>query len=303
MKYCKSSHEGFAIINFIEIFHRIDEYETKWVGLGEDVTCTDGKLLWESTVVKLEEMVSYVEFKYYHAKKETFTVDQISDKVSVIDTTNGRCYSIILTSDMIKQGIRHVEFGFVSMSRIYFHTPGVFEYEADRKATIQNSREKKSYYMIEHELLEMLDDQSRPCNEDPNYNKDTCAQDEIQMYLMKEYGCTPPLFENKDKICTNETIAQQVWKYWESTKYKTNCTDPCKVMLVRAMWMTDKIKKDSSTRLYFRGRVKVVKSYYAYSGLTLIAEIGGYFGLFLGVSINQITYVLSFVQERVQKYF
>ena len=95
-------------------FYRSDEYETKWVGFGEK-TCTDAKLLWESTVVKLEDMVSYVEFKYYHAKKETFSVDQIYDKVSVIDTTNGRCYSIILTTDMIKQGVRHVEFGFVSM--------------------------------------------------------------------------------------------------------------------------------------------------------------------------------------------
>ena len=149
----------------------------------------------------------------------------------------------------------------------------------------------------------MLDDQSKPCNEDPNYKKDTCAEDEIQMSVMKEYGCTPPLFENKDQICTNETTAKQVWKYWESAKYKTRCLDPCKVMLVRAMWMTDKIKKDSSMRLYFRGGVKVMKSYYAYTGLSLIAEIGGYIGLFLGVSINQITHLASFIQERVQKYF
>ena len=28
-----------------------------------------------------------------------------------------------------------------------------------------------------------------------NYNKDTCAQDEIEMFVMKEYGCTPPIFE------------------------------------------------------------------------------------------------------------
>ena len=89
VKYCNFTHADFAIINFIELFYRSDEYETKWVGSGEK-TCTDAKLLWESTVVKLEDMVSYVEFKYYHAKKETFTVDQIYDKVSVIDTTNGR---------------------------------------------------------------------------------------------------------------------------------------------------------------------------------------------------------------------
>ena len=280
------------------------EYEKKWKGCGDDDTCTDPKQLWESVVVKMEDMVSYVKFKYYQTnKKETFSVNQLRDKVSVIDTTNGRCYSIILTSEMIKQGIRHMEIGFVSMSKIYIHTPGVYDYEADRKATIQTSIRKKSYYMVGYDVLVMLNDKSKPCHEDTNYNKDTCAQDEIEMFVMKEYGCTPPIFENKDKICTNETIAKQVWKYWDSTKYKTSCPGPCKVMLVSAMWMKDKIETDSSVRLYFRSRVKVMKSYYAYSGLTLIAEIGGYFGLFLGVSINQITYVTSFVQEHFQKYF
>ena len=173
-------------------------------------------------------MVSYVEFKYYQtSKKEKFPVNQLHDKVSVIDTTNGRCYSIILTPEMIEQGIRHVEIGFVSMSRIYIHTPGVYEYEADRKTTIQNSIGKASYYIIEHELLEMLDDEGKPCNEDPGYNKDRCAEDEIEMFVMKEYGCTPPLFKNKDKICTNETIAKQVWKYWDSKIYKSSCPNPC----------------------------------------------------------------------------
>ena len=89
-------------------------------------------------------MVSYVEFQYYYTnKKEKFTVDQIHEKVSVIDTTNGRCYSIILTSQMIKKGIRYVEFGFVSLSKIYIHTPGMYDYEADRKVAIKNSMEKK----------------------------------------------------------------------------------------------------------------------------------------------------------------
>ena len=141
---------------------------------------------------------------------------------------------------MIKQGIRHMEIGFVSMSKIYIHTPGVYEYEADRKATIQSSLGKKAYYMIEHEILQMLDDKSKPCKEDPNYNKDTCAQDEIEMFVMKEYGCTPPFVENKEKICTNETIAKQVMQYWDSMKYGTNCPDRCKEILIRAMWMRNK---------------------------------------------------------------
>ena len=92
-------------------------------------------------------------------------------------------------------------------------------------------------------------------------------------------------------------------RYWENARYYTNCSDPCRVISVSANWVMRKaIQKDSKAIFYFSNRVKVVRSYYAYSSLSLIAEIGGYFGLFLGVSINQITYLTSFAQERVQKY-
>ena len=229
------------------------------------------------------------------------------DIVSILDSSNGRCYSIIPTSEMIRQGIRRMEFGFVSMIQAYIHASGMHEYDAEKGTSFQNLKEKRALYKVEHELLEMINDESEPCHEDPKYKKDNCVEDELEKFVMKEYGCTPPFFENKENICTNEKIAIQVLEYWESTKYYTYCSDPCKGMSVSATWIKNKDaspdKQDSQAVLYFRRRVKVVKSYYAYSGLSLIAEIGGYIGLFLGVSINQITYLTSFVQERVQKYF
>ena len=157
--------------------------------------------------------------------------------------------------------------------------------------------------MIEHELLEMLDSKNEPCNDSPKYAKDNCARNEIEKFTRNEYGCTPPFMGNKEKICTNATISKQVLEYWDSEKFETNCLDPCTVLLIRAMWMQNKIKTSSSIVLSFQDNIKVVKSYYAYSGLSLIAEIGGYIGLFLGVSINQIPHLTSFVQERVHNYF
>ena len=44
----------------------------------------------------------------------------------------------------------------------------------------------------------------------------------------------------------------------------------------------------SQVEITFKENIKVTSSYYLYSGLSLIAEVGGYVGLFLGVSINQI---------------
>ena len=54
-------------IHYILLLYRgADNYETgKWAGYGNDGTCTNPKLLWESVVVDLEEMVSDVKFSYY----------------------------------------------------------------------------------------------------------------------------------------------------------------------------------------------------------------------------------------------
>ena len=210
---------------------------------------------------------------------------------------------MIPTSEMIGLGIRRVEFGFVSMIGVFIHGPGMHKYDSEKGTAIANVKQKRILYKVEHELFEMLNDKSEPCHEDPKYKRDNCVEGELQKFLMKEYGCIPPFFQNKENICTNETITKLVWKDWESMKLYTNCTDRCKEMSVQATWMKNKEKQNSEAVFYFQRRVKVVKSYYAYSGLSLIAEIGGYFGLFLGVSINQITYLTSIVQERMSKYF
>ena len=57
------------------MYRGTDEYETKWAGYGNNARCTDPKQLWESIVVKLEDMVSYVKFQYYQTSKaEKYTI-------------------------------------------------------------------------------------------------------------------------------------------------------------------------------------------------------------------------------------
>ena len=259
-------------------------------------------------------MVSNVEFSYYQQSKgdefsyhqqsrgDEFTFNQLYDIVSTQDTSNGRCYSITPTSEMIKKGIKYVELELVSLTKISIHTPGINEYQEDT-IKIRNYMGFKEYYRVKHELLEMLHDKYEPCNDTPNYVKDHCAQNEIERFVLNEYGCIPPFFENKKNICSNETISKQVYEYWYAARYYTNCSDPCKEIMVSANWMMQRVKQGSELKFYFQNRVKVVKSYRAYSSLSLIAEIGSYIGLFLGVSFNQIPHYLSFVQQRVQKYF
>ena len=55
--------------------------------------------------------------------------------------------------------------------------------------------------------------------------------------------------------------------------------------------------------IYFKENIKVTKAYHVYSGLSLIAEIGGYVGLFLGVSINQVTNLFDVLFNAFRKQY
>ena len=61
------------------------------------------------------------------------------------------------------------------------------------------------------------------------------------------------------------------------------------------------IKTSSRVWLRFEEIVKVTEGYHVYSGLSLFAEIGGYVGLLLGVSLNQVTKIVDSLVVYLQK--
>ena len=131
------------------------EKAAHWVGFGHKL-CTDPKLLWESIVARPEELIAFIELKFYDGKsKESYpTIEKINKILSILDSTNGRCYSIKPNIRMIRRGIRKIEIGFASLCRVYVHTPG--KYAPSRKVTrIRNRMGIIDYIDVEHGLYEM----------------------------------------------------------------------------------------------------------------------------------------------------
>ena len=58
---------------------------------------------------------------------------------------------------------------------------------------------------------------------------------------------------------------------------------------ITKIWEKNNNEGEGSIKLVFEENIKVTKAYYLYTEYILIAELGGYIGLFLGVSINQIS--------------
>ena len=129
------------------------------------------------------------------------------------------------------------------------------------------------------------------------------------------YGCTTPFGLHKDMICDNFENASKVnnmRKRWYPSysssliQAKSGCNKPCSYITLRTntVWEREKrYKTKVKLLIFFKENIKVTKAYHIYSGLSLVAEIGGYVGLFLGVSINQITNLFDVLINAFKKQY
>ena len=143
------------------------------------------------------------------------------------------------------------------------------------------------------------------------YGKDQCTDQAFEDEALELYGCTTPFGLHKDKICDISESALKVnhmFRKWynHQIQAESGCKKPCSYVTLRAstVWEREKIYKTQvQVVIYFKENIKVTKAYHVYSGLSLIAEIGGYVGLFLGVSINQVTNLFDVLFNAFRKQY
>ena len=113
---------------------------------------------------------------------------------------------------------------------------------------------------------------------------------------MNAWGCTTPFGKNKSSVCME---SEKGWKaldlFWEITNLNLaeadkRCQISCKKILTTFGTAVTKTESDERRlKLNFNNQfIHLYITRIAYGWLEFLAEVGGYFGLFLGVSINQI---------------
>ena len=110
-------------------------------------------------------------------------------------------------------------------------------------------------------------------------------------------------------ICSNETIGKMASDIINEGEPKfeyqdLNCKHACSFMNIEAQETTEyngSSLDKGSVKFKFHSKVKVLRSQYSFPLLTLIAEVGGYVGLFLGVSLLQISDLLDWFSSRFWK--
>ena len=109
-------------------------------------------------------------------------------------------------------------------------------------------------------------------------------------------SCTSPFGLKLDNICTEKDKSLEAYKLFNEVLYNDfeieECPYPCNFLL---NWITTTSYKDQAIRniLKFDKYIKVTTSTYGYTELELLAELGGYIGLFLGLSVFDLRLVFN----------
>ena len=98
-------------------------------------------------------------------------------------------------------------------------------------------------------------------------------------------------------------MALKLFKKLKSQKIIDDCLNPCTNLKVRLEKVEfGKVVGETGAKFMFDQYIRVTTSYVSYTGLELVAEVGGYVGLFLGLSVYHLSHAFNtFVQYILHK--
>ena len=269
---CNLTHDQYFIWNI-------------WVGNGTEDFCSDPAKLYDKMTGERQTIIDMIQLTSFGqnivGKDEYF---------QLVDVWTGRCFSFKMIPDT---PMTQWNGWFHEDAKIYVHMPGNFFGSADSKLEIDMKRFLNVNAKVEYEIFEALDFDGKPCK---NYfnGRDDCIHDAIYKESMDTINCTSPASKNKSNICTKTTNAKKAYVLYDilihnMTEANRRCPKSCTNMMLSFGTFKESEEGYGLLGLSFKEFIKVSRSQWSYGGLELLAEVGGYVGLFLGVSINQIS--------------
>ena len=111
-------------------------------------------------------------------------------------------------------------------------------------------------------------------------------------------GCTTPFGYNLNNICTETNESKRAGQLFDELQRKQEeieeCQYPCNFLkvLVSPLKIRSESTLNNAIVLFFAKYIKVSIFDYSYTELELLAELGGYVGLFLGLSVFDFRQVI-----------
>ena len=188
-------------------------------------------------------------------------------------------------------------------SVVYFHqTRQLHNRDTDTKVKAVSG--EQLFIDLRHEItVDMPRENKRnSCEVSQNYYQDDCLTKGLDSRALETIGCTFPTFTlQKSKSCdaksmndTQKELLKNFDEFWSNT-YTQDCPEPCSSMAFTLGFPVYDAYDDfnqSRVKIYFKSRISERRNVITYDEVTLLAEIGGYMGLFLGISLLHIVEIL-----------
>ena len=180
-----------------------------------------------------------------------------------------------------------------------FYRPDILSSSGDKIEIIfhQNRQKVFSVYTTKiHKTEDMEKDTAANCFSYKESSYKNCTDSVIQETYLDEIGCVPPWFTyNEDLVCNHtfdkiqwRNIPAMIFRHFDQTTFP-DCKQPC----TRFYFSTKVIRivepyHYQGLKILFNPSVEVALSVPTMTVLGLLSNIGGFLGLFLGVSILQV---------------
>ena len=95
-------------------------------------------------------------------------------------------------------------------------------------------------------------------------------------------------------------MKKEYWDLFSNDVFEYNCSMPCATMGVSFSPINygKTNSNEAYVKMYLLSVIKVQTSYWSYSIISLLAEVGGYLGLLLGMSLLDVTKIIDWLYNR-----
>ena len=149
----------------------------------------------------------------------------------------------------------------------------------------------ESKYTVSHEVITQIEKPGK-CEAITEKHFDQCIIEEMTQLMINRTGCTVPWITDKNKICSDLYSGKRAFKIYQENRRNQNeiCPNSCNFTDVNLNppIVENRQKSTAETVFYFKRDIKTSNEYFIYTELSMIAEIGGYVGLMLGISFVNI---------------
>jgi len=224
----------------------------------------------------------------------------------------GRCYTYHPAQNYRNYGIYYMKFTLRISAKLYLHRNEQF-LDLTGRMGYKISLGERTESQVNYEDISQLErfdsvylDGNLTCKVYESF--DNCINQALENHMMKAHSCVVPWIISNQTICTDpDAMNDTFWMAWNRvTNQRNDCFNPCMIVLTSVggkNLITTGIANDTALAyFYFAPKVMKTTEHYFYTALSLLAEIGGYLGLLLGVSLwHFASWVADSLQDRINK--